>query len=222
MVFSKFTTPLLPIIILQFLLCLSRWHTGDLPGSIQDGVVTFLGLAAVHEASSCAALLYCVFCALGFFYDAMVSMGHGPTNRRMLLGKGAEMFPTLDQMERILVLLAPILSLAGTLFSIRLYMHVCGGNPSEHIPLMGHPAGSHCADKDNADLFSPVLRMPAWPSGPAPPQPPLSGNSHSEGSLSPPFRAILGTPLPQSPRTSLAERMPRQASAFQEEQGAVI
>jgi len=213
----KSTIILCPVIFLQFLALLCRWHHADVLGLAKDGVVVVAGVVTVYEASASPALLYAILCFSGFFYDAVVSlqwMGFLMNTRigyANFKGVGAIL-------ELVLVASAPIVSAVGAVLAGRIYF-LARATRAELHPFAGcaHEKGAACTKDSAAPQSVPEqCGMMSWPTAPTQPAPPLS---IAEPSRSPPFRAIFGTPLPKSPRQALAERAP---VFFPEEIGSVL
>lgn len=212
MALFKSTVLLCPVIVLQFLVCICRWHHDDVLGMAKDGVVVIAGVVTIYEATPTPALLYAILCFSGFFYDAIVSMQwimwwmNTRISYANFKGIGA-------LLEVFLVASAPIVSALGAVLAGRIYFLARSGLRSELHPLMGS-GETHKESQAAPQQYG----MLSWPSATAPPPPPLSG-WNAEPHRSPPFRAIFGTPLPKSPRSALAERTPL---FHHEEPGAVL
>jgi len=221
MALFKSTLLLCPVISLQFLVCICRWHHADVLGLAKDGVVVVAGVMTVYEATPTPALLYAALCFAGFFYDAIVSMqwmGFMWMSTRMSYANFNGIGLLL---ESLLVASAPIVSVVGAVLAGRIYFLSRAVTRAELYPLLG---SGPSLGKDGHKLSSPPQQY-FWPSAPAPPPPPLSGGV-LEPTRSSPFRAIFGTPLPKSPRSALAERTPiftNETPIFiHEEPGAVL
>jgi len=223
MALFRSTLLLCPVIFLQFLVCICRWHHADVLGLAKDGIVVVAGVMTVYEATPNPALLYASLCFAGFFYDAIVSMqwmGFMWMSTRMSYAnfKGIGFL-----LENILVASAPIVSAVGAVLAGRIYFLSRAATRAELHPLLG----SGQDGKDGQKLSSPPQQygMLSWPSAPAPPPPPLSGG-FIESTRRLPFGAIFSTPLPKSPRSALAERTPiftNETPIFiHEEPGAVL
>jgi len=203
MALFKSTLLLCPVIFLQFLVCICRWHHADVIGLAKDGLVVVAGIITVYEATPTPALLYAALCFAGFFYDAIVSMqwmGFMWMSTRMSYAslKGIGFL-----LENLLVASAPVVSAVGAVLAGRIYFLSRAATRAELHPLLG---SGDTLGKDGQKLSSPTQQY-FWPSAPAPPPPPLSGCC-IESIRRPPFGAIFGTPLPKSPRSALAERTP--------------
>jgi hypothetical protein len=215
MALFRSTLLLCPVIVLQFLVCVCRWHHADVLGMAKDSVVVIAGAVTVYEATPTPALLYAILCFSGFFYDAVVSMqwlGWIWMSTRIsyanFKGVGA-------LLELFLVASAPIVSAVGAVLAGRIYFLTRAGTRAELYPLAGE---TYSKASQSYSAAPQQCGMLSWPAAPAPPPPPLSGGN-AEPHRSPPFRGIFCTPLPKSPRSALAERTPH----FNlEEPGAVL
>jgi hypothetical protein len=212
------TLLLCPVIVLQFLLCLCRWHHADFLGLAKDGAEVIIGVVTVYEATPTPALLYAVLCFSGFFYDAVVSMQWLVLWMNTRIGyanfKGAGAL-----LELTLVASAPIVSAVAAVLAGRIYFLSRAASRAELHPLVGSSTGETYGKQSQTYASAgQYCGMLSWPSAPAPPAPPLCGGV-AEPARSPPFRAIFGTPLPKSPRSALAERTPL---FHHEEPGAVL
>jgi len=210
MAIFKSTLPLYPVILLQFLVCVCRWHHSDVLGMAKDGVVVIAGVVTVYEATATPALLYAILCFSGFFYDGIVSFQWVEwwLNTRINYAGFKGLGPLL---ELFLVAGAPLVSAIGAVLAGRIYFLARSASRAEMFPLVGPGVGESYSKASHASgsaaLPPQQCGMLSWPTAPAQPRPPLSG-VNAEPIRSPPFRAIFGTPLPKSPRSALAERAP--------------
>lgn len=204
---SKYTNPLLVVVVAQALICVFRFLHGDLFGSLNDGVAAVIGMAAVHELTALPAILYGIACSLGFVYDASSSM------TKLLHAKLADLHvPRSQRAETVTVMmaLAAVLSVAGAVLALRLYKHLAECEASEFIPLTATTPGT---------AF--------WPPPPSPPPPPLCSKraSGSEPKGPAPFQAIFGTPLPRPPfppRSKKGAEVRAPSATPSEEAGSVL
>lgn len=184
---SKYTAPLVFIIVSQVLICACRLFYGDLFGGLQDGVAVITGLTAVHELTALPAVLYGLTCTLAFLYDTVSSLNL-ESLRKLAHSRLADFGHHRDSsasLLHIVLVMAPVLSMLGAILAIRLYQHVVDCEASEFMPLKANSPGT---------TF--------WPHPPTPPLPPLCAKRRSPSQepgerRGKPFQAIFGTPLRQ-------------------------
>mmetsp|Transcript_10263 Transcript_10263/g.27393 ORF Transcript_10263/g.27393 Transcript_10263/m.27393 type:complete len:221 (-) Transcript_10263:79-741(-) len=185
---SKFTAPLVFVVVAQVLICACRSLCGDLLGGLQDGVAALVGLAAVRELTALPAILYGLACTLGFLYDMATSLSFESLRKMAhsrLTDFGHHRGAPATVLQVVLVM-APILSMLGAILAVRLYQHVVHCEASEFMPLTANSPGT---------AF--------WPHPPTPPLPPLCSKRRNisqepgERRVGKPFQAIFGTPLRQ-------------------------
>lgn len=182
---SRYTGPLVFVVVAQALVCVCRFFFGDLFGGLQDGVAALIGLAAVHELTALPAMLYGLACTLGFLYDAAVSLSFESLRKAAharMASFGHHGGASANVLQIVLVM-APILSMLGAILAVRLYQHVSDCEASEFMPLKANSPGS---------TF--------WPHPPTPPPAPLCSKRRTASqepgqSRGKPFQAIFGTPL---------------------------
>lgn len=179
----KYTGPILAVASVQLIFGACRIALGDFTGAATGGALAIMGFFLVYEIAALSALVYGGACGMVFLYDLVVSARSlGSQELQRLLTNGL-----ITELLACVVLLAPLVSLAGALLALRLHRHLADCCEGELLSLK-----EQMAKDREAEPVKPHYRSATtlWP--------PQTVKYSTRGRQpSPPFRAIMSTPLPE-------------------------